>query len=140
MSIGEHIKGLAHIGIPVRDFESAHAFYNALGFEDADKVRFIGDSERRCVFVRRDSVTLELYESVFEGYGGVIDHVALAVDDVDAALAEAVSDKDLELLYGGTSGVENEEWHSRFFTVKTTDGEKIEFNQTTVLDPRCFSK
>ena len=137
MSIKEHIIGLNHIGIPVKNTMEAVKLYENFGFTLVDKVRKIGDSERLCAFMKNKEITLEIYESVFEGYNGVIDHIALSIDDFDAVWEEIENSDIYDVQYGGPSGVSNSDWHSKYVTVKTPGGEKIEFNQTTVENIDC---
>lgn len=137
MSIKDHIKGLNHIGIPVKNTMEAVKLYESLGFVLVDKVRNIGDSERLCAFMKNKEITLEIYESVFEGYSGVIDHIALSIDDFDSVWNEIQNSDFYEVQYGGPSGVSNSDWHSKYVTVKTPSGEKIEFNQTIVDNKEC---
>lgn len=126
MSLKEHIIGVSHIGIPVENTEAAVEQYRALGFE-LQEMFFIPGSTRRAAFIRGNGCTLEVYESVTAGYHGVIDHLALAVDDMEATLKETEA-LGLPMLYGGTNGVDEPTWFSRFFTVQMPGGEKVEFN------------
>lgn len=131
MSLQEHIIGLSHIGIPVENTREAIRQYEALGFRVRDLFTIPG-SQRLAAFMVGNGCTLELYESVTVGYHGAIDHLALAVDDMDAVLKETQA-MGLPMLYGGPSGVEEPTWSSRFFTVKMPGGEKVEFNMRTPL-------
>ena len=126
MSLKEHIIGVSHIGIPVENTEAAVEQYRALGFE-LQEMFFIPGSQRRAAFIRGNGCTLEVYESITAGYHGVIDHLALAVDDMEATLKETEA-LGLPMLYGGTNGVDEPTWFSRFFTVQMPGGEKVEFN------------
>lgn len=126
MSLKDHILGLSHVGIPVENTEEAIAQYSALGFE-LEEMFFIPGSQRRAAFMHNGDCRIEIYESVTVGYHGAIDHLALAVDDMEATLKETEA-MGLSMLYGGPSGVDRPTWFSRFFTVRMPGGEKVEFN------------
>ena len=81
------ITGLAHIGIFVRDIEISKDFYKRLGLtldkEDNPGVRL--------AFLSAGSCLIELIEQkdIPDRTAGQIDHVAMVVDDVDAAIDSA---------------------------------------------------
>ena len=81
------ITGLAHIGIFVKDIDKSIDFYKRLGFSlDAEKAPSI-----RLAFLSAGNCLIELVEKKEEPTrsAGVIDHVAVVVDDIDAAIANA---------------------------------------------------
>ena len=128
MKLSEQIRGIAHVGIPVSDAEEAARSYEKLGFRRLACYPFPGTG-RRAVFVEaRDGSVFELYESSREGYSGVIDHVALAVDDIELARASA-DDEGLEILSTGIGKMDGDEWKARYFTVRMPGGETLEINQ-----------
>ena len=86
MSKGK-ITGLAHIGIFVKDIDKSIDFYKRLGFTlDAEEAPSI-----RLAFLSAGNCLIELVEKKDEPTrnAGVIDHVAVVVDDIDAAIANA---------------------------------------------------
>jgi len=131
MSLKDHIIGVSHIGIPVENTREAIRQYEALGFQVQD-LFVIPGSSRLAAFLTGNGCTLEVYESVTVGYHGAIDHLALAVDDMEAVLKETEA-MGLPMLYGGPSGVDEPTWSSRFFTVQMPGGEKVEFNMRTAI-------
>ena len=133
MELKDHIIGVSHIGIPVENTLEAIKQYEALGFQVRDLFTIPG-STRLAAFLTGNGCTLEVYESVTAGYHGVIDHLALAVDDMEATLKETEA-LGLPMLYGGTNGVDEPTWFSRFFTVKMPGGEKVEFNMRKPVVP-----
>lgn len=91
---------LDHIGIAVRDVGEALRFYrDALGLE-VEGVEDVTSQQVRAHFVPLGGVTLELLEGTapdstiskfVERRGPGLHHVTLAVDDIDAALAQLKS-------------------------------------------------
>ena len=80
------IKGLAHIGIMVKDIDASIDFYKRLGFTlDKEESLHI-----RLAFLSAGSCLIELIEYKGEPrVAGVVDHVALVVDDIQAAIDQA---------------------------------------------------
>ena len=82
-AIGSHVSGLQHIGLPTNDMEKTLAFYEKLGFTVA--FRTVNNGEKVC-FLKLAGVCVETYENgQAVGTAGAIDHIALDVDDVQAA-------------------------------------------------------
>ncbi|MCL2703373.1 MAG: VOC family protein [Defluviitaleaceae bacterium] len=81
-----NIKGLAHIGIFVKDMEASVDFYKRLGFS-LDKRESI---HVELAFLSAGTCLIELIE-VKDAVraAGVIDHLAVEVDDIEAAIANA---------------------------------------------------
>ena len=81
------ITGLAHIGIFVRDIDKSIDYYKRLGF--------IVDNEEnvgiRLAFLSAGSCLIELVEKTDlpPRQSGPVDHVAVAVDNIDAAIKNA---------------------------------------------------
>ena len=91
------IKGLAHIGIRVRDMEASLDFYTSLlGFTLTHR-QFAGTSE--LAFLECGSCQLELIHpaNYDERIPGQIDHVALEVQHIDE-IVEALKAKGVTLL------------------------------------------
>ncbi|MGD0551924.1 MAG: VOC family protein [Sedimentisphaerales bacterium] len=86
------IKGLAHICVYTRDMSKSLVFYtDTLGFELVHRTRL--DSGFGFAMVRRGSCIIELLEpedvnKVKPRTGGVIDHVALEVKDINTVFAK----------------------------------------------------
>ncbi|MCL2573581.1 MAG: VOC family protein [Defluviitaleaceae bacterium] len=122
MSKGD-IKGLAHIGIFVKDIDASIDFYQRLGFT-LDKIESI---HIRLAFLSAGTCLIELVEQkdLPPRTTGPVDHFAVIVDDIEAAIAcakdkgidiDASEVKSLDIL-GGIKNV--------FF--EGPDGERIEF-------------
>ncbi len=128
MTLSEQVRGIAHVGIPVADADEAARSYEGLGFRRLAEYPFPG-TPRRAVFVQaRDGTVLELYESSRTGYFGLVDHVALAVDDIDAAYTAAVAEG-WEILSSEIGRMDGEEWKARYFNIRMPGGESVEINQ-----------
>ena len=86
------INGLAHICVYTRDMSKSLVFYtDTLGFEVVHRTRL--DSGFGFAMVRRGSCIIELLEpedvnKVKPRTGGVIDHVALEVKDINTVFAK----------------------------------------------------
>ena len=116
------IKGLAHIGIFVKDIDKSVDFYKRLGFT-LDNEENVGI---KLAFLSAGTCLVELIEQK-EGDArpaGVVDHIAVEVDDIIAAIENANKNgikidaevKSVEIL-GGVKNV--------FFD--GPDGERLEF-------------
>lgn len=84
------IKGLAHIGVFVKDLEVSKKFYrDVLGFDLPCSMKNDLDGAKVC-FARRGDIHIELVEfpEYTEKKDGFIDHIAMEVDDIDAAKKE----------------------------------------------------
>ena len=86
MSKGK-ITGLAHIGIFVKDIDKSIDYYKRLGFT-LDKEEQPGI---RIAFLSAGTCLIELVEQkdLPQRTAGVVDHVAVVVDDIEAAIANA---------------------------------------------------
>jgi len=81
-----NIKGLSHIGIFVKDMEKSINFYKSLGFTLDNRVSI----HVELAFLSAGTCLIELIEQ--KGVtrdAGVVDHIAMEVDDIDAAIAHA---------------------------------------------------
>jgi lactoylglutathione lyase len=120
------ITGLAHIGIFVKDMDASIDFYKRLGF--------VLDTEEnagvRLAFLSAGTCLIELIEQPDAARpAGAVDHVAVTVDDLDAAILRAAENgieidastvRSLDIL-GGVKNV--------FFS--GPDGERLEFFEYT---------
>ena len=118
------ITGLAHIGVMVKDMDVSLDFYKRLGFV-LDKEEQMG--EVRLAFLHAGSCIIELVAlgDGAERKAGVVDHIAVTVDDIAAAIDNAIA-KGIEIdastvrtsqILGGLKNV--------FF--HGPDGERLEF-------------
>ena len=118
------LKGLAHIGIMVKDVERSKDFYKRLGFVLTDEV----DVGAKLAFLNAGSCLIELIQP--QNYGdarnpGQVDHIAITVNDIIKAVSDAKSNgiaidekniAEINIL-GGVKNV--------FF--EGPDGERLEF-------------
>jgi lactoylglutathione lyase len=132
-----NLRGMQHLGLPVTDLERSQAFYTQFGFVTALRTDLEQPGGQvRVAMLEKDVLTIELYqlpgaerEEIAARLDGHIDHIALDVLDIEAALAE--------LKAAGFEALEQDApvflpfWSKgvRFFTVRGPDGEKVEFNQ-----------
>jgi lactoylglutathione lyase len=81
-----NITGLAHIGIFVKDMDASIGFYKKLGFAlDAEESVNV-----RLAFLSAGSCLIELIEiKDTRREAGVVDHVAMEVDDIEKAVERA---------------------------------------------------
>ncbi len=92
----KHFNGLAHIALFTRDLETSVKFYKSLGgtvIDHADVKKPAGTNH--IVMVQMPGFFLEIIEphdgSPVTAEGGVFPHIAMEVDDIDAAAAELKS-------------------------------------------------
>lgn len=122
------IKGLAHIGLYIKDIERSKRFYSdILGFKATCQVHQ-EDGTKICM-MEKGSCILELVE--FETYqkkaDGFFDHVALEVEDIRAAMMDLSAkgiefeseDPILDSIYDGVY----------YIMFRGPDGEHIELDQ-----------
>jgi len=82
-----NITGLAHIGVFVKDIDKSIDYYKRLGFTlDAEEEPGI-----RLAFLSAGTCLVELVEKkdLPKREAGVVDHIAVVVDDISAAIAAA---------------------------------------------------
>ena len=126
MCIGVHINGLQHIGIPTNDLKLTVAFYESLGFDQ----KYRDDNRKEpVVFLGLKNVMIETYQNgQAVGVLGAIDHIALDVDDIDAAYQE-VTTLGYKVMDGAVQSLPFWEKGVKFFTISGPNGEKVEFSQ-----------
>jgi lactoylglutathione lyase len=117
------VKGLAHIGIFVKDLDASVEFYKRLGFS-LDKVEGTGT---RLGFVSAGNCFIEFIEQkdMAPRPAGVVDHIAMEVDDIADAVARAkaagINIDETKISYASLlGGIKNV-----FFD--GPDGERLEF-------------
>lgn len=125
MAVVDYITGLDHVGVPTMDMEATIAFYSAIGFKTIYETLNNGS---RVLFMECQGVTIETYEvEKAAGVRGAIDHLALAVSDLDKALEEA---KKLEYpIVEGPCFLNFWDNGTRYFMIQGPNGEIIEFAQ-----------
>lgn len=84
MAAADYVSGYQYIGIPTQDMEATIAFYTALGFRKSYET---GDNGR-VIFFECGPVLVKVYEDGAREKNGPIDHLALAVRDLDRTLSE----------------------------------------------------
>lgn len=126
MSIAQHINGHQHVGVPTLDMDKTLAFYESLGFKTAYNTINGGD---RVYFLSLQNVTIETYE-VKEAAGkpGAIDHLALDVDDIEAAFNE-IKALGYEPIEGSIQSLPFWANGVKYFTIYGPNKEKVEFSQ-----------
>lgn len=89
----KHLTGLAHIALYTKDMETSLKFYETLGgivTDQADVKKAIGTNHIK--IVQMPGFFLEIIEphdgSPVTAEGGLFPHIAIEVDDVDAAVAD----------------------------------------------------
>ena len=126
----KHYQGAAHIGVMTKDLDESLAFYEKIG---GKKVNYgelpDGEGIKKLALVEFAGYVLELIQPADpeEMAAGNIDHFAVYVDDLDAAIAElkergidsfqTAEKTTLSSLFGGLENI--------FFTGPS--GEQIEF-------------
>ena len=115
--------GIQHLGLPTNDVSATKDFYHGLGFET------IFENDKAC-FLQLGTLVVETYPA--EGgaamKNGAIDHVAINVNDIEAAWRDAkacgyeTADEEINFLPFFENGV-------KFFTILGPNHEKVEFNQ-----------
>lgn len=128
-----HFTGLAHIALYTKNLESTIQFYENLGGELTDRAEVQKPSgTNRLAMIRLAGFFLEIIEphdgTIVTEEGGLIPHIAIQVDDIDSAVADAQAvgintfrtDQPIEMsVFGGIKNI--------FFT--GPNGELIEFLQ-----------
>ncbi|MCF0134216.1 MAG: VOC family protein [Blautia sp.] len=86
MAATNYVTGYQHVGIPTNDMEATIAFYTALGFT----LKYETENNGRVVFFEHGDILIETYEKGGQavGFRGAIDHIALAVNDIEKAYEE----------------------------------------------------
>lgn len=133
---GDNLTGFQHLGLPVTDLQKSKAFYTGIGFAEV-MVRELpqGDDVIRVAMLELNGFVLELYQltgddldEIRSRQHGHLDHFALDVRDIDAALA-AVRAAGLQPLEESPVFLPFWEKGVYYFNILGPDGEKIEFNQ-----------
>ena len=118
----KNVTGIQHLGIPTRDIRATMDFYRNLGFETIWE-------NGEVAFMQLGTLVIETYLAEETAQrNGAIDHVALNVNDIEAAWRDAqacgyeTQDTEINFLPFFERGV-------KFFTIIGPNREKVEFNQ-----------
>lgn len=86
MAVTDFVTGYQHVGVPTNDMEKTIEFYTTLGF----KIKYEVENNGRVVFFEYGDVLVETYEKNGEAAEarGAIDHLALAVNDIEKVVEE----------------------------------------------------
>lgn len=122
-SFRNNVTGIQHLGVPTGDLNRTIEFYQGLGFE------LIWQNPGEVAFLQNGTLVIETYAVEDPAMqNGAIDHVALNVQDIEAAWSDAqacgyeTEDKAINFLPFFERGV-------KFFTIIGPNREKVEFNQ-----------
>ena len=126
MDIQSFVTGIQHIGIPTNDLHATTAFFERLGFRTVLRTR---TAKEEVAFLQLRNIVIEAYENgKAAGVPGAIEHIALDVNDIEAAYAE-IRSLGFEELEDGIQFLPFWERGVRYFTIMGPEGEKVEFNQ-----------
>ena len=125
MAISQFVTGYQHVGIPSNDIDATGAFFEALGFTK----RYETENDGRVIFYQCGEIMIETYEVHGRAAGkrGGIDHIALAVNDLDQAYEEAK--KTGYPIVEGPAFLPFWDNGVRYFVVLGPDAEAVEFLQ-----------
>lgn len=128
MDIKENATGLQHIGIPTNDIGATIAFYEKLGFSVA--LRTVNEeANEQVAFLQLGNLMIETYENRQASMtSGTVDHVAIDVKDIEAAL-EFINKSDLNNLNDTIHYLSFWENGVKFFKIEGPNKETIEFSQ-----------
>ena len=119
-----NIRGLSHIGIFVKDMEKSIDFYKSLGFtlDNRESIHV------ELAFLSAGTCLIELIEQKdITRSAGVVDHIAMEVDDIDAAIARA---KENGIVIDASSVISRDILGGiKHIFFEGPDGERLEFFQ-----------
>lgn len=126
--LGDFALGLQHVGLPTNDLKATIAFYEGLGFETVYQVRNEAAGED-VAFLRLKNLTIEAYENGRAAMqSGAIDHIAIDVDDVEAAYRLA-QEQGYRIVSNGVEFLPFWQNGVKFFILLGPNQERVEFNQ-----------
>lgn len=126
--LGDFALGLQHVGLPTNDLKATIAFYESLGFETVYQVRNEAAGED-VAFLRLKNLTIEAYENGQAAMrSGAIDHLAIDVDDVEAAYRLA-QEQGYQIVSNGVEFLPFWQNGVKFFILLGPNQERVEFNQ-----------
>lgn len=126
--LGDFALGLQHVGLPTNDLKATIAFYESLGFETVYQVKNEAAGED-VAFLRLKNLTIEAYENGRAAMqSGAIDHLAIDVDDVEAAYRLA-QEQGYQIVSNGVEFLPFWQNGVKFFILLGPNQERVEFNQ-----------
>lgn len=126
--LGDFALGLQHVGLPTNDLKATIAFYEGLGFETVYQVRNEAAGED-VAFLRLKNLSIEAYENGRAAMqSGAIDHIAIDVDDVEAAYRLA-QEQGYQIVSNGVEFLPFWQNGVKFFILLGPNQERVEFNQ-----------
>ncbi len=126
--LGDFALGLQHVGLPTNDLKATIAFYEGLGFETVYQVKNEAAGED-VAFLRLKNLTIEAYENGQAAMqSGAIDHIAIDVDDVEAAYRLA-QEQGYQIVSNGVEFLPFWQKGVKFFILLGPNQERVEFNQ-----------
>lgn len=126
--LGDFALGLQHVGLPTNDLKATIAFYESLGFETVYQVKNEAAGED-VAFLRLKNLTIEAYENGQAAMqSGAIDHIAIDVDDVEAAYRLA-QEQGYQIVSNGVEFLPFWQNGVKFFILLGPNQERVEFNQ-----------
>ncbi len=126
--LGDFALGLQHVGLPTNDLKATIAFYESLGFETVYQVKNEAAGED-VAFLRLKNLTIEAYENGRAAMqSGAIDHLAIDVDDVEAAYRLA-QEQGYRIVSNGVEFLPFWQNGVKFFILLGPNQERVEFNQ-----------
>lgn len=127
--IAARVTGIQHIGLPTNDLNKTIEFYQSLGFEVTFRTTLPTDY---VAFLQLKNICIEAFQAIGEpaaaGIPGAIDHIALDVDDIQAAW-DAVKAAGYTPLEGEIDSLPYFERGVRFFNIVGPNAETVEFSQ-----------
>lgn len=137
MLLDSNLKGMQHLGIPVRNIEKSKNWYiEILGFQVIYETKIDSDDGNIAVaFLKAHNLTIEMYqlsgkelEEIKSRKHGHLDHLAFDVDDIEAVY-EKLCNAGIKAIEGIPKFLPFWEKGVKFLTILGPDDEKIEFNQ-----------
>lgn len=125
MNVAQYATGLQHIGIPTADVEGSIRFYAGLGFE---LIYQTANGDSTVAFLQLRDIVIEIWKGSCTGSAGAIDHVAIAVTDIDEVFG-IIKRAGLPIIEGEVRQLPFWERGVRYFTVTGPNAEKLEFIQ-----------
>lgn len=126
--LGDFALGLQHVGLPTNDLKATITFYESLGFETVYQVKNEAAGED-VAFLRLKNLTIEAYENGRAAMqSGAIDHIAIDVDDVEAAYRLA-QEQGYQIVSNGVEFLPFWQNGVKFFILLGPNQERVEFNQ-----------
>lgn len=134
----KNVEGWAHLGLPVTHIDASEAFYSGLGFKNVMTCTIPNDNPDDVIFItmmENNGFIIELYqlpksnlEEIRNRKNGQIDHVSLAVDDIQSTFEDALQ-AGYAILSDGIETLPIWDNGCSYFIIAGPDNERVEFNQ-----------